>query len=1151
MKKLVLALMAGTWCLMAQATDWFVKADGVGLGTSWDDAGTLHAVLANESIGEGDVIYLAAGDYAIASNAVSTVAVTLKGGYAGTSGKDLALSDRETVLDGAKTTTNILDFTSIASGTIGLERLTVTRAFRRGFYKTGAANVRIEGCKFVNNGHESESDYNSKNYTGRGCYLSGTTAASEIFITNTLFAGQNVRSTEGFADQSGMALYITGAKYADIVSTSFITNGTLAGKTARISGRNKTMGMALYANNAPIRVVDCAFRGNGGIGDDGGHGGLAVYLTGSSYPSAFTNCAFVGNFQQPWFSSAPGHGGSICVNLANASGTVDIDTCTFAYNIVNAKGGHSSGGVFVMKGAAKVRNSIFYGNLVRSSATYAGADLYLRSKDGSIDADYCRFGGNSSSFINAASGVTPPVPGPNCTFGDPLFVTGLDKVLPLLTIAASSVSYPLVGDAYAYAAGTDFAAIDVHLKSAAGRWNGSAFVSDEATSPAIDAGDPAHDYGAETSPNGDCVNLGAYGNTPEASRTMAVAPALGEVAVDSTCDYTQPHFAVTLGGEGAYLATVKLYYGLTDGGADESAWDGVRTLTTTAGNGEELAFNPQVYFAKGDRVYWRVVMTVKGTDIYKEGRTVMTLDRPPWYGKGGDPDAIVHCRAGATGKGDGTSWTDAAPTLADAFALVTDTKRTIWFAGNPTSAEEPLKVSLSAAADVLGGFTGTEALASERPAGAKSVFDGDTLYSCLWVENSAAVSFRDFVFTRGVGVNPVFRKIGAGDVALYDCEIVDNGYGVKCPSGRGVCISGKEGGKTVAVVSNCLFACNCYRGNVDEYQGGPATALSVNNLGLAQISDCLFITNGLSAAARWMMRNDSKGTALYANAAPVAVRNCRFVGNRACCNDPNTGSIVYLYGNCDGAVFSNCLWTANEVYSWNPNSEGNGGGMVCIAMASAARTATLVNCTIAYNIVNGGAASGAVNVPVTNGGKIIVRNSILWGNAEWSAGGGYSEVSATAAGQVDIDWSLIDGTGPEYVIPTAGYVSIGDNVYVADPYFVTTSNEVAGTVTPAEGFGWPRFVSRSYFTPEGFELVKTANLHVRGTAGYTDEATGKLVRYRLPKGVRQSQAVDGGPKLKVGLCEPQPNGKRINLGYYGNTPWATRSVTCGLMLIVE
>ena len=196
------------------------------------------------------------------------------------------------------------------------------------------------------------------------------------------------------------------------------------------------------------------------------------------------------------------------------------------------------------------------------------------------------------------------------------------------------------------------------------------------------------------------------------------------------------------------------------------------------------------------------------------------------------------------------------------------------------------------------------------------------------------------------------------------------------------------------------------------------------------------------------------------------------------------------------------------------------------------------------------AASGAVNVPVTNGGKIIVRNSILWGNAEWSAGGGYSEVSATAAGQVDIDWSLIDGTGPEYVIPTAGYVSIGDNVYVADPYFVTTSNEVAGTVTPAEGFGWPRFVSRSYFTPEGFELVKTANLHVRGVSGYTDETTGKLVRYRLPKGVRQSQAVDGGPKLK-GLCEPKPNGRRVNLGYYGNTPWATRSVTYGLMLIVE
>ncbi|RLE40399.1 hypothetical protein DRJ16_07190, partial [Candidatus Woesearchaeota archaeon] len=58
---------------------------------------------------------------------------------------------------------------------------------------------------------------------------------------------------------------------------------------------------------------------------------------------------------------------------------------------------------------------------------------------------------------------------------------------------------------------------DFHLKSQYGRWNGSAWVKDNVTSPCIDAGDPTDDYSNEPDyPNGR-INLGAYGNTREAS----------------------------------------------------------------------------------------------------------------------------------------------------------------------------------------------------------------------------------------------------------------------------------------------------------------------------------------------------------------------------------------------------------------------------------------------------------------------------------------------------------------------------------------------------------------------------------------------------------------------------------------------------------
>ncbi|MDA0337996.1 MAG: right-handed parallel beta-helix repeat-containing protein, partial [bacterium] len=67
------------------------------------------------------------------------------------------------------------------------------------------------------------------------------------------------------------------------------------------------------------------------------------------------------------------------------------------------------------------------------------------------------------------------------------------------------------------------ASMDLHVASQAGRWDGSNFVSDVETSPAIDAGDPRDSFAKETAPNGNRVNLGAWGNTAEASRSGGVS----------------------------------------------------------------------------------------------------------------------------------------------------------------------------------------------------------------------------------------------------------------------------------------------------------------------------------------------------------------------------------------------------------------------------------------------------------------------------------------------------------------------------------------------------------------------------------------------------------------------------------------------------
>jgi len=62
---------------------------------------------------------------------------------------------------------------------------------------------------------------------------------------------------------------------------------------------------------------------------------------------------------------------------------------------------------------------------------------------------------------------------------------------------------------------------DYHLKSQAGRWDpvSLSWVTDDVTSPCIDAGDPDSPVGDEPMPNGGIINMGAYGGTVETSKS--------------------------------------------------------------------------------------------------------------------------------------------------------------------------------------------------------------------------------------------------------------------------------------------------------------------------------------------------------------------------------------------------------------------------------------------------------------------------------------------------------------------------------------------------------------------------------------------------------------------------------------------------------
>jgi hypothetical protein len=79
---------------------------------------------------------------------------------------------------------------------------------------------------------------------------------------------------------------------------------------------------------------------------------------------------------------------------------------------------------------------------------------------------------------------------------------------------------------------------DFHLKSTAGRWNPNTetWATDTSTSPCIDAGNPGCPPDSEPSPNGNRINMGAYGGTAQASKTPADWRSIADLTNDWAVD---------------------------------------------------------------------------------------------------------------------------------------------------------------------------------------------------------------------------------------------------------------------------------------------------------------------------------------------------------------------------------------------------------------------------------------------------------------------------------------------------------------------------------------------------------------------------------------------------------------------------------------
>jgi len=358
-----------------------------------------------------------------------------------------------------------------------------------GVFYIGGVSLQLSDNTITGNSCNPSSDYpygsgirlwNIRNCVLSGNVISGNTLSRQGAVcvggTQYLTIKDNCISDNSGTGGIGGGLYIRDFRHGTIsgnlISGNSVPNGDGGGMY--VGGDDSTGLIAdnLICNNSSAYGGGIAYSCDGAgfvnniiTGNTASRWGGGIYVSDSV---SIYNSVIAGN--------SAGTGGGIY----NSQGLLFLDRVTITENCAN------TGSAFSAEHLSTIRNCILWNNPASD-----GKPIYLGTSS-DLTVEYCN--GIESEDIERLPYYSTVTWGAGNIIADPLFA--------------------------------DPGSHDYHLKSRAGRWDPTAnagqggWATDALHSPCIDAGDPSSDFSNELEPNGGRVNMGAYGNTSKASKTV-------------------------------------------------------------------------------------------------------------------------------------------------------------------------------------------------------------------------------------------------------------------------------------------------------------------------------------------------------------------------------------------------------------------------------------------------------------------------------------------------------------------------------------------------------------------------------------------------------------------------------------------------------